>query len=1028
MRLQSLAGNAAVGELLAGRNAPAGPGAAGPGIAGPPGPPSPLAPPATQLTDLAAGDHAPTTELLAGLEADFAAHQAGALDHVASEEARLDEAQTAAVGRLDAGHQAESAALDARAAQARTTVVAAHEAHTQQAGTAHAAHLANIDTWHQGQWQQVTTGLDASAADVHGRAAAASQQVDQRTDAAHQEATAHVDQRRQDIRGLEGGGGGGTPREKGHAEVASHVKDQADKDLASKSADSLDQLRTGGGQAAGKLAEQGGTIATKITDQAPQLQAQVDDTAAGARSAAADTLAQTQAALGAARDHSTASIDDVRSQSRSALAAQRDRAQAELAENTGKAKQSIRDSVGGALTASGAQLRSALAPLAGQRLGPAQAAQARSELGAALDQGAAQMRQQVTDSASGIGTALVSGGDQAAQSMNTVTAKADPVLGSVVDHHSSVGSDVLGRVDAHQQQAAQSLTSQGTAAVSQSLTGVAQAGQQAAAELENQAGQISGQIDAQAAQTKAAADNAVSTAPGRIADGKSKVDAKLPEKKADDGGILSAIGDWFKQQWDDFVEMIKDPGFWVGLVVAIVVTVVLAPVLGPFALVVAGAAAGAAAQMTHNVIAGKPLFDGVLKAAALGALGGAIFAVATVIVVLAGLEGLAALAVFEVATVIVTLVTNAITGQPLTKGLLANMLLVGILHAVFKYFSGPIVDEPVIDPDVDPVPDPSKVPDDPTKVPDDPNKTGPDPDKDQTDPDKEQPAPDEEPYVACFLPGTPVLTVDGLRSIETISAGDQVYGRPAEGAGPTAPSLVAAAFQGSALRVRRVRVDGGELLVTRSHRFRLASGRWKQARELEAGDGLETFAGDPALVASVADVAWPAGVATHNLTVPAVSTYFVGVGGVAVLVHNGPPKPKPLPNFNRRLFWVFGNKAKVRDTDVDGKSMWETNSKEDVDKFFEARVNGDKRPLDDDHAFYDEAALKDAGIELPVTPGAADTAVTGTGLPHHSARPPGADPDPKVDLTPEQIQELQAKFDAVPKTKVTAKQLKGTCG
>src|SRR5262245_15625932 len=69
LRLQSVAGNAAVGELLAAGKAPgsAGPDTGAPPVpprsqppAEPPPPPPPPPPPAAQLTDLATGDHPPT--------------------------------------------------------------------------------------------------------------------------------------------------------------------------------------------------------------------------------------------------------------------------------------------------------------------------------------------------------------------------------------------------------------------------------------------------------------------------------------------------------------------------------------------------------------------------------------------------------------------------------------------------------------------------------------------------------------------------------------------------------------------------------------------------------------------------------------------------------------------------------------------------------------------------------------------------------------------------------------------------------
>lgn len=1043
--MQQTAGNTAIATALAesrssaamSREGAAPPRPAEPPLSDPPlsdRPPSdpPLSDsPPIQLTDLAGGNDS-AAELFAGVESDFAAQRADAMEHLTGVETRLGETQAAAADRLDASHRTESAVLADRTARSRAAVTARHAQHRQHADATHAAHLATAEAWQAGQDERITGEVGVAAAEVRGRTNVAGQQVRERTNAAHNEANAHIEQRRQDIRGIDHGGAGTTPRENGHAQVGARVSNQADRDLASRSADSLAQLRGGGVEAAGKVAAQGESVADQTAAQAPALHAQVGDTVAGARAAANDVHAHTHAALGAAHDRSLASIAEVRAHSQAALTAQHHRARTDLVETSGRARRSVRDAVHGALAAAGAQLRSTLAPLGNRRLGRAKAARIRAEMAPAIFEGGARMRQRTTDSAAGIEGAVASGGNAAAGTFGGIHAPASAMLDTVQQHHDTVGADMLSRVDEHQQQAGRALTTQGGEAITRSLGGITQAGQQAVGQLDGQAQQISGHIDTQAAQTRAGADQAVSDATGRVADGKSKVDAKLPAKKP--GGFLAAIGDWFKQQWNDLVDMIKDPGFWVGLVVAVVVTIVLAPALGPFALVIAGAAAGAAAQMTHNVITGKPLFNGVLKAAALGALGGAVFAVATAAIVLGGLEGLAALAVLEVATVIATVVTNAITGQRLTKGLLANMLLVGILHTVMKYFSGPVVEDPAIEdpavdkpgaedpgadrPGTDPGPDQDQQP-----VPDQDQSST---DQDQSAQDKDQHGPEKDAYVACFLAGTPVLTQGGLRPIETIRPGDQVYGRPAAGGRETALSLVSDAFRGLARHVRQIRVAGGDVLVTPAHQFRLGSGQWKRARDLVTGDELETFAGTPLRVESMVDLRWPAGTVTHNLTVPEVATYFVGIGDTAVLVHNANP-PKPLPNFERPILWIFGNKPLVRDTDVDGKSMWRTNSKAEVDKLFEARVNVDGRPESDPHIFYDEADVVGAGIQLPETPGQGGAA--DAGLTHLSARPPGADPNPAVDLTATQQAELQARLDALPKpTKVTPKMLKGTCG
>jgi hypothetical protein len=134
-----------------------------------------------------------------------------------------------------------------------------------------------------------------------------------------------------------------------------------------------------------------------------------------------------------------------------------------------------------------------------------------------------------------------------------------------------------------------------------------------------------------------------------------------------------------------------------------------------------------------------------------------------------------------------------------------------------------------------------------------------------------------------------------------------------------------------------------------------------------------------------------------------------------------------LPNFDRPLLWILDRKPNVRPQDGDGMSMWQTRSSDEVSRFMAARVEGDGRKPDDVYAFYDESAVTDAGIQLRPTPGRG-TALVGTGLVHFSARPPGADPDPAVDLTVKQQAELQARFNGLaPPTRVKPKQVLRAC-
>ncbi|MEN3357826.1 MAG: hypothetical protein V7637_1808 [Mycobacteriales bacterium] len=279
-------------------------------------------------------------------------------------------------------------------------------------------------------------------------------------------------------------------------------------------------------------------------------------------------------------------------------------------------------------------------------------------------------------------------------------------------------------------------------------------------------------------------------------------------------------------------------------------------------------------------------------------------------------------------------------------------------------------------------------------------------------------------YAACFLAGTLVVAGRGAVVVESLSTADLVWSRR-PGAEPVRLTGIADTFTGSAVRVRRITVGRASVLATRRHRFSVLGTGWVAAQDLVPGSVLETASGAGVPVSAVAEVAYAAAQPTYNLTVPATSTYLVRVGEHDVLVHNGKTPPTP-PNFDRVLYWVFGKKAVVRPTDTDGKSLWKTTSKADVDKMMEARVNGDGRPVDDPHAFYEPKQLEDAGIVLPETAG--EGAVAATGLSHHSARP-ASTPDPSLPLDAEALEGLQKSLDAAgAPTVVKPKALKGTCG
>ncbi len=127
------------------------------------------------------------------------------------------------------------------------------------------------------------------------------------------------------------------------------------------------------------------------------------------------------------------------------------------------------------------------------------------------------------------------------------------------------------------------------------------------------------------------------------------------------------------------------------------------------------------------------------------------------------------------------------------------------------------------------------------------------------------------PACECFVAGTPVLTTRGLKSIESIVAGDTVFSRDVL-SGALLVKPVLQATQRPAEPTFEVVVGSDQLRCTRGHLFWVSGSGWKKASELVAGDVLHA-AGEPTVVTSVKPS--PSQV-TYNLQVADCNTFFVG--------------------------------------------------------------------------------------------------------------------------------------------------------
>ncbi len=137
----------------------------------------------------------------------------------------------------------------------------------------------------------------------------------------------------------------------------------------------------------------------------------------------------------------------------------------------------------------------------------------------------------------------------------------------------------------------------------------------------------------------------------------------------------------------------------------------------------------------------------------------------------------------------------------------------------------------------------------------------------------------------CFVAGTPVQMADGTsRPIEEVKAGDRVLARD-EVTGATGAQTVEEAFAHVAASSVVLHLDSGETVeTTDEHPFYVAATGFVPAGRLAVGNAIVTRAGPPAVVVAIEHRRRPLEV--HNLRVEGAHTYFVGLSGGGVWVHN----------------------------------------------------------------------------------------------------------------------------------------------
>jgi len=127
----------------------------------------------------------------------------------------------------------------------------------------------------------------------------------------------------------------------------------------------------------------------------------------------------------------------------------------------------------------------------------------------------------------------------------------------------------------------------------------------------------------------------------------------------------------------------------------------------------------------------------------------------------------------------------------------------------------------------------------------------------------------------CFAAGTPVLTPEGPRPIETLRPGDIVLTADGPDQSPR-PGPIRAVHRSDADRTLGLMVGGEAVVATEGHPLWKVGRGWTRAGDLRAGDEVATRRGPVTLDA----VEIQAGAEVWNLEVDDGATYLVGRSGL----------------------------------------------------------------------------------------------------------------------------------------------------
>ena len=135
----------------------------------------------------------------------------------------------------------------------------------------------------------------------------------------------------------------------------------------------------------------------------------------------------------------------------------------------------------------------------------------------------------------------------------------------------------------------------------------------------------------------------------------------------------------------------------------------------------------------------------------------------------------------------------------------------------------------------------------------------------------------------CFVAGTLVMTLEGMKPIEEIKLGDKVWSW-CEETKEKVLNTVTTLFRNETKELVHLQIAGEEIITTKEHPFYVADYGWKNAGELSNNDKVILYDDTELQVDSISIESTDNPVKIYNFEVENAHTYYVSEKGI--LVHN----------------------------------------------------------------------------------------------------------------------------------------------